>query len=136
MLVASDIVLLKQHLQQLSDEIQELKKQVSPNMTPKEYRAVHEKYVVLNNLKAIAKNEIDALLHLYKIVLAGTADKIGSEKIFRAKIRSEIDCRLNVSKNLDLSIRSHSELYAHLVKNYSRLFFDGKFRVRSVIQLR
>lgn len=130
---------LKQQIQELSTEIKALKQSVAQHLSLADYRTIHAKFVSFTNLHAIAKNELEALLFRYKIVLsgksAGPSEKPG-EKVFRGKLKSEINCRLFVSKNLDVSISSHKEMYDYITKHYSELFRDGKFKIKSVIQLK
>jgi len=131
--------ILKQHIYELSSEISALKKSINPNMAFKDYREVHVKFLSLNNFKIIAKNELSALMHQYRVTLSGkmTGENDESvEKVSRRRILTEIDCNLRNSKNLDLSIDAHSHMYTYICDHFSSQFVDGKFRIKSIIQIR
>lgn len=130
--------LLKQHIQELSSEIATVKKSVTPSMSAQEYRAVYDRYTNLNNLKTIARNELQSLLHYYKVTLSGKVLSANdrAEKVIRRRMESEIDCNLQRSRNLDRSIPAHDALYLLIEANFSRLFENRSFRLKTVIQIK
>ena len=136
---AEKLKLLKDHIQELSAEIALLKRSITPQMSPQEYRSVYEQYRMLNNLKIIARNELHSLMHLYKVTLSGSVlatDSSTFEKVIRRRIETEIDCNMARSKNLDRSIPAHRELYDLIETNFSRLFENRIFRIKTVIQVK
>ncbi|PBQ31075.1 hypothetical protein CNR22_04600 [Sphingobacteriaceae bacterium] len=134
-----ELVLLRHHIQELSSEIFNIKKLITPYISTAEYKTLHARFQSLSNLKLIAKNELEAAMHFYKIVLSGkvTTEKSGLvDKVLRRRVKIELDCNLQLSRNLDISIPSHLEMYHYIQKTYAQLFEHGKFKIRSVIQLR
>lgn len=129
---------LKSHIHELSAEILRLKKMINPYMSTKEYVSVHARFLSVNNLKVLAENELEATLHQYKVVLSGKSTSVkdqNPDKVMRGKFRSEINCKLFVSKNLDVSIKSHDQMYKYITNQYSTFFQEGKFKIKSIIQL-
>ncbi|WP_317898419.1 hypothetical protein [Aurantibacillus circumpalustris] len=136
---SNEINVLKQHIRELSNEISTLTKSVNPYMTSKEYIAVHNRFLNLSNLKAIAKNELEVRLHYYKVTLKGAKksdNEVRVEKVFRKKLVSEIDLKSYFSKNFDSLNEIDHEIYAHLQRSYSNFFADGKFLVKKIVQIR
>lgn len=134
-----ELVVLRQHIQEISTEILTIKRLITPYISTAEYKTLHAKFLSLSNLKLIAKNELEASMHFYKIVLSGkvhTNKNTVVDKVLRRRIKMELDCKLQFSRNLDLSIATHTEMYTHIQKTYSDIFENGKFKIRSVIQTR
>lgn len=136
---ADQLTLLKKHIQEISEEIKILKGHILPNLSFQDYKELHEKYQNLCNLKALAENEMESLLHRYKVTLSGkvlSEDKVISNKMFRRKIKTEIDCNLKESRDLNLSIESHKNLYEQIRENFSSIFEENNFKIKGVVQLR
>ena len=133
-----EIKKLKQHIQDISEEIISVKKLINPHLRLQDYKDLYARFNSLTNLKAIALNEIESFLHYYKVALSGkrvTTKNEATDKVFRSRFKSEIDCKLRASKNLDVSINAHHEMFLYIREHYARLFTDGKFKIKSIIQL-
>ena len=136
---ADQVKILKQHIQETSAEIVFLKGKITPNLSFKEYKEVHEKYQNLYNLNLLAKNELESLLHCYRLILNGkilSENKEPVQRIIKRKIITETDCNLQNSRVLDLSIKSHKLLFEQITEKFSSTFEERDFKIKGVVQLR
>lgn len=135
----NELEILKQHVRELTTEINSVQKQITPYLTSKEYIALHAKFLNLSNLKAIAKNELNNHLHYYKVTLKGkkkSGEESPNEKVFRRRLISELDFKSYTSKSNASLIETDNEMFAYLKRSYSNFFAEGKFSVQRIVQIK
>ena len=123
---------LQAHIQKLIEEISliDLK---DPKLSAEQYLTEKTKLMGLKNLKAIAKNELNSLLHQYKFTLHGKIINRGevSEKIVRTRVFTDIDC--NVKAPATIKMASASQPLLDMIhKDYGTYFFEGKYEIKRI----
>jgi hypothetical protein len=108
------------------------------NLTAAQYLEMKTKLKNVTNLIAIARNELRAVTHLYKLKLIGDIENKSGElikKTLKEKVFTEIDCQLLSHRRLKLSNRFHKPMLDFIKANYSDKFFEGRYEIKSIVQL-
>jgi hypothetical protein len=127
---------LQEHIQTLVEEISliDLK---DPKLSAEQHLTEKTKLMGLKNLRAIAKNELNSLLHQYKFTLRGKILNKGeiSEKVVRTRVFTEFDCNVQGPATIKMSSAS-APLIEMVQKDYSTYFLEGKFEIKRIKKVR
>jgi hypothetical protein len=129
---------LQFHIEQLVAELRTIDLK-NPKLSAGEYLLEKERLTHLKNLKAIARNELNSLLHQYRFTIAG---KILSnkgeicERVVRARVFSDIDCTIDAPATLRNADGNTASLLAKVKTDYANYFVEGKFEVKRVKKIR
>lgn len=127
---------LQSFIRNLYDELAPLDPK-DPKLSATEYLEVKKKREHIQNLIAIAKNELLAVSHQYKLKLVGVAQDKGEivRRIVKDKIVTEIDCQVKPMSKINLNAGSHKPLLDLINRNYSSLFHEGRYEIKSITQV-
>lgn len=129
---------LQFHIEQLVEEVRAIDLK-NPKLRAEDYLIEKDRLTYLKNLKAIARNELNSLLHQYRFTIAG---KILSnkgevcERVVRARIFTDIDCTVDSTAKLGNADSNSANLLARVKNDYANYFVEGKFEVKRVKKIR
>lgn len=129
---------LQLHIDQLVLELKTIDLK-NPKLSAADYLMEKERLMYLKNLKAIARNELNSLLHQYRFTIAG---KILSnkgeicERVVRARVFSDIDCTIDSPATLRNADGNSANLLAKVQNDFANYFVEGKFEVKRVKKIR
>lgn len=129
---------LQFHIEQLIAEVRTINLK-NPKLSAEDYLNEKGRLTYLKNLKAIARNELNSLLHQYRFTISG---KILSskgeicERIVRARVFSDIDCTIDGPATLKNANGDTASLLAKIQNDYANYFVEGKFEVKRVKKIR
>jgi hypothetical protein len=110
-----------------------------PNLSAEEYLTEKVKLQSLKNLRAIARNELNSLLHQYRFTLSGKI--IGQkgemyERVVRTRVFSDIDCTIVSPATIKGASGGSTPLLDLIRKDYSTYFVEGKFEIKRIKKIR
>ena len=129
---------LEHHIQNLLEEISLIDIK-NPRLSAEEYLTEKTKLQTLRNLKAIARNELNSLLHQYRFTLRGKIQ--GSkgeiyEKVVRNRVFTEINCNASARTSVKMGPAVSQPLIDIIQKDYSTYFVEGKFEIKRIKKIR
>ncbi len=129
---------LQDHIQALMDEIATIDLK-SPLLSADDYLIEKRRLQSLKNLRAIARNELNSLLHQYRFTLSGKI--LGTkgaeyERVVRTRVFSDIDCTIVSPATIKSSPEVSQPLIDMIKKDYSTYFVEGKFEIKRIKKIR
>jgi hypothetical protein len=129
---------LQEHIQLLMDEISTIDLK-SPRLSAEDYLLEKRRLQSLKNLRAIARNELNSLLHQYRFTLSGkiTGSKGDVyERVVRTRVFSDIDCMIVSPATIKSSPEVSQPLIDIIKRDYSTYFLEGKFEIKRIKKIR
>jgi hypothetical protein len=129
---------LQEHIQLLMDEISTIDLK-SPRLSAEDYLLEKRRLQSLKNLRAIARNELNSLLHQYRFTLSGkiTGSKGDVyERVVRTRVFSDIDCIIVSPATIKSSPEVSQPLIDIIKRDYSTYFLEGKFEIKRIKKIR
>jgi len=129
---------LQDHIQALMDEIVSIDLK-SPHLSADEYLIEKRRLQSLKNLRAIARNELNSLLHQYRFTLRGKilgSTGVECERVIRTRVFSDIDCKIVSPATIKNSPEVSQPLIDLITKDYSTFFVEGKFEIKRIKKIR
>jgi hypothetical protein len=129
---------LQEHIQLLMDEISTIDLK-SPRLSAEDYLLEKRRLQSLKNLRAIARNELNSLLHQYRFTLSGkiTGSKGDVyERVVRTRVFSDIDCMIVSPATIKSSPDVSQPLIDIIKRDYSTYFLEGKFEIKRIKKIR
>lgn len=129
---------LQEHIQLLMDEISTIDLK-SPRLSAEDYLLEKRRLQSLKNLRAIARNELNSLLHQYRFTLSGkiTGSKGDVyERVVRTRVFSDIDCIIVSPATIKSSPDVSQPLIDIIKRDYSTYFLEGKFEIKRIKKIR
>jgi hypothetical protein len=129
---------LEKHIKVLMDEIATIDLK-SPRLSAEDYLIEKRRLQSLKNLGAIARNELNSLLHQYRFTLSGKIS--GSkgavyERVVRTRVFSDIDCMIVSPATIKSSPEVSQPLIDIIKRDYSTYFLEGKFEIKRIKKIR
>ena len=111
----------------------------SPRLSAEDYLLEKRRLQSLKNLRAIARNELNSLLHQYRFTLSGkiTGSKGDVyERVVRTRVFSDIDCIIVSPATIKSSPEVSQPLIDIIKRDYSTYFLEGKFEIKRIKKIR
>lgn len=129
---------LQEHIQSLTTEMATIDLK-NPRLSAEDYLNEKTKLQGLKNLRAIARNELNAHLHQYRFTLSGKI--IGQkgemyERVVRTRVFSDIDCTIVSPTEIKGSVENSQSLIDIIRQDYSTYFVEGKFEIKRIKKIR
>lgn len=129
---------LQNHIQEVMDEIATIDLK-SPRLSAEDYLLEKNRLQSLKNIRAIARNELNSLLHQYRFTLSGKI--LGTkgdifERVVRTRVFSDIDCMIASPATFKSSPEVTQPLIDMIKKDYSTYFVEGKFEIKRIKKIR
>lgn len=132
------IAALQFHIEQLVEEMKAINLN-NPKLSAEEYLEEKNKLQNLKNLRAIARNELNSLLHQYRVTLSGQVLSNKGEitnRIVRKRLFTDIDCIIDSPATIKSSQKEGLQLLEIVKNDFSGIFYEGKFEVKRVKKIR
>jgi hypothetical protein len=129
---------LQDHIQSLMDEIATIDLK-SPLLSADDYLIEKHRLQSLKNLRAIARNELNSLLHQYRFTLRGKiagSKGVEYERVVRTRVFSDIDCTIVSPATIKNAPEVSQPLIDMITKDYSTFFVEGKFEIKRIKKIR
>jgi hypothetical protein len=129
---------LQDHIQGLMDEIATIDLK-SPQLSAEDYLVEKRRLQSLKNMRAIARNELNSLLHQYRFTLSGKI--LGNkgdvfERVVRTRVFSDIDCMIVSPATIKSAPEISQPLLDMIRKDYATYFLEGKFEIKRIKKIR
>jgi len=128
---------LQDHIQLLLEEISSIDLK-NPNLSAEEYLREKNRLQSLKNLRAIARNELNSMLHQYRFTLTGKIVAAGgqvAERIVRTRVFTELDCRVVAPAMVRVEAPHSQPLIEIVKKDFSTYFLEGTLAIKSIKKL-